>query len=100
MGSTLRQCIVLLTVVNLVLLSVGPSAFAQSASQEEEMKSGKMVADILLVRPLGLVSTVAGTAAFIVSLPFSLIGRNAKSAAQKLVVEPAIFTFVRPLGEF
>jgi len=41
-----------------------------------------------------------GCAVFIVSLPFSLLGGNTKQASQKLVKDPASFTFVRPLGEF
>lgn len=56
--------------------------------------------DVLLVRPLGLVSTVAGTGLFVVSLPFSILGMNTGEAAVRLVGEPARFTFVRPLGEF
>jgi len=49
---------------------------------------------------LGIVATVFGCAVFVVSLPFSALGGNTKQAVQKLVKEPAAFTFVRPLGEF
>jgi len=59
----------------------------------------KMIADLLLLRPLGIVATVMGTAFFIVSLPFSVPGGNTKAAFQKLVTDPAKFTFDRPLGE-
>ena len=55
--------------------------------------------DALLLRPLGLAATVLGTAAFIVTLPFSLPTRSADDAAQVLVVKPATYTFARPLGE-
>lgn len=47
-----------------------------------------MVVDTVVGKPLQLVSAVAGTAAYIVSLPFSLIGGNADQAQQKLFVEP------------
>ncbi len=47
-----------------------------------------MVVDTIVGKPLQLVNAVAGTAAYIVSLPFSLIGRNADQAQQKLFVEP------------
>lgn len=49
---------------------------------------GTMVVDTVVGKPLQLANAVAGTAAYIVSLPFSLIGRNADQAQQKLFVEP------------
>lgn len=47
-----------------------------------------MVVDTVVGKPLQLANAVVGTAAYIVSLPFSLIGRNADQAQQKLFVEP------------
>lgn len=47
-----------------------------------------MVVDTVVGKPLQLVNAVTGTAAYIVSLPFSLIGGNADQAQQKLFVEP------------
>jgi len=47
-----------------------------------------MVVDTIVGKPLQLANAVVGTAAYIVSLPFSLIGRNADQAQQKLFVEP------------
>lgn len=59
-----------------------------------------MAFDFLLVRPLGLVATVAGTGLFILQLPFDVVMKDgAAGPAQKLVVDPAKFTFRRPLGE-
>jgi hypothetical protein len=58
-----------------------------------------MCGDILLLRPLGFAATVIGAGVFVVSLPFSALGRNVDEAAQKLIVEPAKFTLSRPLGE-
>lgn len=59
-----------------------------------------MVADVIIARPVGLVTTVVGSTVYVVSLPFSLLGGNEKQAREKLVKEPATFTFKRPLGEF
>jgi hypothetical protein len=59
-----------------------------------------MIADLVFVRPLGIVAVAVGSVFFIVSLPFSLLGGNSKDAAQKLVYDPANFTFSRPLGDF
>lgn len=59
-----------------------------------------MLIDLVLARPLGLVVTIAGSAIFVVSLPFSLLGGNTDDAWESLVVSPAEYTFGRPLGEF
>jgi hypothetical protein len=84
----------------MVWMTLAPNVCAQAALQEEEISTENMVADAIIVRPLGLVATVLGVGLFIVSLPFSLLGRNVEEAGQKLVVAPAKFTFLRPLGEF
>jgi hypothetical protein len=65
----------------------------------EPRTAEKMVVDALVVRPLGILGTVAGTLVFVVSLPFSALGGNTDSAFQKLVAEPAAYTFKRPLGD-
>ena len=76
-------------------------ALAQSerAATETDIRLA-MAVDMVLVRPLGIVGTVLGTTGFIVSLPFSAAGGNVGEAARKLVVEPAKYVFVRPLGHF
>lgn len=61
---------------------------------------GEMFFDLVLARPLGLVGTVLGSAAFIVSLPFDAISGDVSGPARKLIEEPAQFTFSRPLGQF
>jgi len=66
---------------------------------QEETTAGTMLADTFMVRPFMLVSTVVGTAAFIVTLPFSLLGGNTREAGKTLVGEPFMYTFARPLGQ-
>lgn len=75
------------------------SAYDDYMAVDPKPTGGEMLADVVLVRPFMLVSTVVTTAAFIVSLPFSLLGGNVDEAAKSLVLEPAKYTFVRPLGE-
>jgi hypothetical protein len=81
--------------------------FAASAVNADEFRdtvddspsAGAMAFDLLVVRPVGLVATVLGTGLFVLQLPLSFIQGEAPSdPAQKLVVEPAKFTFTRPLG--
>ena len=62
--------------------------------------SGETFVDAVLGRPLGLLSMVVGTGAFIVSLPFSIPSGTADYAAKVLVQTPTRFTFKRPMGRF
>jgi len=80
----------------LILVPLGTEAFAAG----KDPSAGAMIADTVLARPLGLVTTIAGSAVFLVSLPFSGLGGNASVALQKLVKDPFVFTFKRPLGDF
>ena len=90
----------MLLVVVFVTSVFASSSFAQAVMQEEEISTENMVADAVLVRPLGLCAVVLGVGLFIISLPFSALGKNVKEAGQKLVVAPVRYTFARPLGEF
>ncbi|MFC1876555.1 hypothetical protein ACFL2E_04690 [Thermodesulfobacteriota bacterium] len=100
MRTIAKKTFVMLLVVVFVTSVFASSSFAQAMMQEEEISTENMVADAVLVRPLGLCAIVLGVGLFIISLPFSALGKNVKEAGQKLVVAPAKFTFARPLGEF
>lgn len=70
-----------------------------AAPPHEEPTAGAMAFDLLIVRPIGLVTTVAGAGLFVLSVPFSAIqGKSPLDAADTLVLEPVRFTFTRPLG--
>ena len=58
-----------------------------------------MAGDLILVRPLGLVATILGTVGFIVALPFTIPSGSVGSSAKVFIVEPAQYTFTRPLGQ-
>ena len=87
-------------VVVFVTTAFASSSFAQATIKDEEISTENMVADALIVRPLGIIATILGAGLFVISLPFSALGKNVKEAGEKLVVAPAKFTFTRPLGEF
>jgi hypothetical protein len=80
------------------LLAVAPLASADEVRYDDPSFTS-MVIDGAIARPLGLGATVVGTAVWIVTLPFSALGGNVGEAADRLVIDPARFTFVRPLGE-
>lgn len=60
-----------------------------------------MAADLLILKPLGLVTTVLGVALYTVALPLTAWSRERMDAsAQRFIIDPGHYTFVRPLGEF
>ena len=68
-------------------------------TRTENVSAETIIADGLLLRPGGLLATVVGTAVFVVTLPFSIPTKSVDKAAQKLIVDPGRYTFVRPLGQ-
>jgi hypothetical protein len=84
-------------VAMIVSLSLPQMLWAQAAV-DEGPSAGAMVGDLLVARPVGLAMTVGGTAAFLVSLPFTILAGHASEAAETLMVGPARTTFMRCLG--
>lgn len=99
MSRILAKIALIFLISSLVFIPFGP-AFAQTGFGNGEPDAEVMIGDLLVARPLGLVSLVVGSTFFLVSLPFSATGGNIGTASKKLVIEPAKFCFNRPLGEF
>ena len=95
-----KQSIIFVLAAALVFIPFGTAALAGTHTSKDDIDAGIMAADFLFARPIGIVSIVAGSALFVVSLPFSALGGNLKDASQKLIKDPINFTFRRPLGEF
>jgi hypothetical protein len=95
-----KQAMGFLLILTFVMAPFGTSVLAREWSVDEKNTAGAMTADLVIVRPLGIVATILGCAVFVVSLPFSALGNNTKEASQKLVKDPVQFTFKRPLGDF
>ena len=75
--------------MSLMIIMMQPASAAIEIDEKEFGPSYEtMIVDTVAGKPLQLVNAVAGTIAYVVSLPFSLIGGNAEQAQQKLVVEP------------
>ncbi len=99
MHNLLKRTIIIFIVVS--LLAVPFSAFAaESLNRNKEISAGAMAADTLTLRPLGIISVVAGFGLFVISSPFSAAGGNIDKAWNAMVTKPVKFTFVRPLGDF
>ncbi len=95
-----KKTLVLVMVASLLIIPFGSAAVAQEYFEAEDPGGGAMLFDFFVVRPVGIVATAIGTVAFVISWPFSALGGNSDVAGQKLVKEPAAYTFTRPLGEF
>lgn len=74
------------------------SSVGHARTVDESPSALAMTGDAILVRPALLATTIVGSAVYLVSLPFSLLGGNAAEAGEVLVVGPAKATFVRCLG--
>ena len=74
---------------SLILMTMQPALAAIEIDETDFGPSYEtMTVDTVVGKPLQLVTAVAGTAAYLVSLPFALIGGNADQSQQKLYVEP------------
>lgn len=100
MNNSLKKSIVLFTIAALLIIPLGSNALAQEQIRKEAPDAGAMVADFVILRPVGILSLVTGYTFFVLSSPFSALGGNIGTAWDKMVVEPAKFTFARPLGDF
>lgn len=66
----------------------------------EEPTPERVVADLLVARPAGLVLVAAGAVVMLVAIPFAAMARCAPQTAETLVGKPARLMFCRRLGDF
>ena len=82
--------------LSLALSGIPLSSLADTVTGD---KASDMLVDLIVMRPLGLASTVIGAAVFMVGLPFTLPSGNVGESACELVKRPAAYTFTRQLGD-
>ncbi|MBW2577938.1 MAG: hypothetical protein JRE38_07700 [Deltaproteobacteria bacterium] len=100
MSRCLKRVSAVLITVALLLIQVGPAA-ATPAQDLENRGETNLVADALILRPLGLVVTVAAAAVWAVGVaPLVAITRPAElgQSMDYLIKRPVKYTFVDPLG--
>jgi len=91
----------------LVLVATGPlTAFAQEVAPSDEIETevdlyqiGASALDVTLLRPLGALSLVAGSAFFLASLPFVAPSQRIETTWDIFVYSAYDYTVMRPLGE-
>jgi len=82
----------------LILLLV--SGFVPGAwCAEPEGARAQDIVDLLVLRPLGCVVTVAGGGLFVLTLPFTVATGSVRESADSFVVAPFRYTFSRPFPD-
>ena len=101
MRHRIRYAVVVWVVMAVFVLPLNAAAQARNPFEEHrETTAGFMIFDLLLVRPLSLGATLLGSAASIVALPLTAPTGETGYSLEKLVKEPARYTFTRSLGFF
>jgi hypothetical protein len=99
MFSRVRGFLVALAIGALLVLDAAPAAAAQTDEVTREHQV-PILMDAILLRPLGLVMTALGAA--VAPLPMAIVGITHPPDILKpfdvLVVAPARFTFIDPIG--
>ena len=97
MNRTAKSLVSLLVAV---LMAASTGIVRADQYSDATKPTGEAIAgDIIIVRPISLAATLLGTVIFVASLPFSIPSGSVGSAAKSLIVEPAQYTFSRPLGQ-
>ncbi len=96
---TMKKLISMLIIVTLIL-SFGSFAFAKGPEEKAVTPpAGAVVADLLILRPLGMAGTILGAAALVATYPVTVAFNDTPQAEDLLVMKPLHYTFERPLGE-
>ncbi len=99
MRKKIKRGVAVFLISALVFFHFATIAPAKEYLEDLGEKGGYMAGDLVVLRPIGIVATAVGAVIYFISLPFSLAGGNEQEARQKLVIDPATYTFTRPLGE-
>lgn len=100
MNRWMNKSLALVLLVVFLLMNTSSPVLAKSETQYAEPSASELFTDFVVVRPTNLAATIVGTGFFIVTLPFTAMGGNAGHAGRILVVNPAKYTFARPLGDY
>lgn len=89
-----------LAVCALLLTHVGPAAASTALNNADREAAVPVVLDAVFLRPIGLGMFLVGTVAYGLIAPLMAITRPTDMGKpfQQLVVAPARYTFVDPLG--
>ena len=86
-----KTVVVMLT---LVLVLTSSMAFART-----DTDATNLIAETLVLRPMGIGALIAGSVFYVLSLPMALITDSEKDVREVLVLEPYEYVFKRPMGD-
>lgn len=100
-----RARYILIGLIVLALLTTPLAAWAAEQDSDvyifRDQTSGvQMVGDALVVRPVSIVCLALSSVTYVVAIPFAALGGNAGEATQRMIKDPFIYAFKRPLGDF
>jgi hypothetical protein len=90
--------IIILLIISFFVLSFNLLVFAEDNSSKDP-SIGEVLGDILWIRPLGVIGTLMGATAYVISLPVTAPLKKTNEASQILIKDPYNYYFKRPLGE-
>jgi len=95
-----RNSFLLLVALSLVMGGLCSSGWAGDYfTKDDPVAHGWSALDLLVARPLGIVAGVAGTAIFVVALPFTIPSGNIGNAADMFIAQPFQFSFTRKIPD-
>lgn len=93
--------------IKILILAIIMFAMTNTAqAKEEQLSSAVYLVDVILYRPFGLVATLTGAAVFVAISPLTALAAIShphdafEKTSNLLIVQPAKFTFDRPLGVY
>ncbi len=95
---SLKLMITSLSLAVFLTVSLPNTAMANEAGTESG-DDVSIILDLLILRPVGVVATVAGAIIFVPSLLISIPTGSVRKTFNALVAQPAVYTFWRTLGE-
>jgi hypothetical protein len=93
-----KRSIALMVVTTFMLSFAAVPALAQE--EGDPAMPLYIIGDLLIARPVGVVVTLTGLVLYGITFPATFPIKEHRKVWNALVVEPAEFTFIRPVGEF
>jgi len=90
--------LVLLAVAMLQTPSYAEPSTKYSTQTRGNIPLDSTLFDVLILRPMGIVSCVLGVATSVVAMPFVITSGGGYETGDKLITEPIEYTFKRPIG--
>ena len=88
--------LILIAILTCFVTGLAPRVALSDVTAEE--RDLAFLVDVGVLRPVGLVTTIAGIALFVVSLPIAIPTLSVEKSFDILVKTPAAYTFGRELG--